>query len=116
LLTVDLPITVTDGQEFNIIVRRVATRRVPVDFPKSPPPQPRIAASARTARERPAKKTAEAEEAPTAAAVSRHPAMRNWRYVVGTFQVKIPVTTSGDAAPGRKHACHHEVAPAADET
>jgi hypothetical protein len=93
LLTVDLPIMVTDGQEFNIIVRRVATRRVPVDVRKSPPPQPRIAASARTARERPAKKTAEAEETPTAAAVSRHPAIRNWRYVVGTFQVKIPVTT-----------------------
>jgi hypothetical protein len=72
LFTVDLPTTVINGQEFDIVVRRVATRRMPIDVRKAP-------------------------EAPRIAAVGDHargPAMRNWRYVVGTFQVKIPVTTS----------------------
>ncbi len=92
LFTVDLPTTVTSGQEFNIVVRRVATRRL-----KEEPPtvsnQPRIAAG------KAKKATVEAEiDAAALAGVSygkeNRPAMRNWRYVVGTFQVKIPVTTS----------------------
>ncbi|MEP6729432.1 MAG: hypothetical protein ABJE10_02285 [bacterium] len=111
LFTVDLPTIVTVGQEFNIIVRRVATRRVKSD----PIPQvPRIAArtggavAARAvnaperasegeqgggthgdAEMRPSKASARA----AAAVIGKHGGMLNWRYVVGTFQVKIPVTT-----------------------
>ncbi|MDB6158492.1 MAG: hypothetical protein JWO04_2198 [Gammaproteobacteria bacterium] len=138
LFTVDLPIGVTAGQEFNIVVRRVSTRRVE----EVPPPQPgpKIAV-----REGSAASDAAAVATPTAGSrkvatkrmdtyaqgaghsggtfsldsdgnaaatdasgpiTERIPAstevaaaardvrvMRNWRYVVGTFQVKIPVTT-----------------------
>ncbi len=86
LLTVDLPTTVTNGQEFNIVVRRVATRRVPVDVPRSPVRRPQLASAGGEVE------NAGAATARPAAAIL--PAMRNWRYVVGTFQVKIPVTTS----------------------
>jgi len=118
LLTVDLPTTVTVGQEFNILVRRISTRRLK----EVPPPQvPRIAAAVRGAgvTRAPANAPggpppsggthgggtydtgtpAASSIAPTAVAVLpgavAAPAriMRNWRYVVGTFQVKIPVTT-----------------------
>lgn len=92
LFTVDLPTTVTSGQEFDIIVRRVASRRVQIDVPNIPA-APRIAAAA---GEKKTKKGAEQEAAAEALLADRAkgPAMRNWRYVVGTFQVKIPVTTS----------------------
>jgi hypothetical protein len=66
LFTVDLPPTVTTGQEFNIIVRRITTRRY----------QEIYVATKRSA-----------------AAMSNSVGVTNWRYVVGTFQIKIPVTT-----------------------
>lgn len=93
LFTVDLPTTVTTGQEYDIIVRRVASRRVPIDVPNVPE-APRIAA---LGNDKKRKKTAagegEAEAAVLVASRTAGLAMRNWRYVVGTFQVKIPVTT-----------------------
>jgi hypothetical protein len=97
LFTVDLPTTVTSGQEFDIIVRRVASRRVPVDVP-SDPRVLRLEAVGRGG-ERKGKKAGEGAAAAAVAAEVvvaarvKGPAMRNWRYVVGTFQVKIPVTT-----------------------
>lgn len=117
LFTVDLPTTVTVGQEFNIIVRRVATRRmqeIPV------PAVPRIAAQAvetraskehkgethdnvsqgsarhsggTFSREAHMTDTPPTAAASTTAAVKPGRVMKNWRYVTGTFQVKIPVTT-----------------------
>lgn len=66
LLTVDLPHTVVKGQEFNIIVRRIATRQ---------------------------KKEVIVKMAETSEAMENRKRMQNWRYVVGTFQVKIPVST-----------------------
>jgi hypothetical protein len=91
LFTVDLPATVTTGQEFDIIVRRVASRRVEIIFDvPNVPAAPRIAAGGANA-----KKGAQGEaDVAVAAAEGLGPAMQNWRYVVGTFQVKIPVTTS----------------------
>jgi hypothetical protein len=67
LFTLDLPSTVVKGQEFNIVVRRVSSRRID-DFNRvddfkeaaeSVGPRPRV--------------------------------QRNWRYVIGTFAVKVPV-------------------------
>jgi hypothetical protein len=69
LFTVDLPPTVLTGQEFNIVVRRIGTR--------SPSPIVEIGAKARQ------RKT---EVAPP-------PLPGSWRYVVGTFQIKIPIST-----------------------
>lgn len=65
LLTVDLPQTVATGQEFDVIVRRVSTRNLP--------------------------RLTERRGAP-AETVGKRPGP--WRYVVGTFQVKIPVATA----------------------
>jgi hypothetical protein len=74
LLTVDLPNTVRVGQEFRITVRRISTRRQ--GTPAGQGEGPVIF-----------------RENALAAASSSHrgKAMRNWRYVTGTFQVTIPV-------------------------
>jgi hypothetical protein len=56
LITVDLPMTVTVGQEFNIVVRRLTSKN----------PKLRL---------------------------TGNPDTRNWRYVVGAFQIQIPVST-----------------------
>lgn len=110
LFTVDLPTTVTVGQEFNILVRRVATRRVQ-QIPVDVPPILTLAGKASKAGKTHSPglqaggtHSIEAQSVATAGTPSHlavHPSdvgkrgrvMRNWRYVVGTFQVKIPVTT-----------------------
>jgi hypothetical protein len=63
LFTVDLPTTVVTGQEFNIVVRRIGTRSTVNIDAKIRQPNTRAALP------------------------------RRWRYVVGTFQIKIPVST-----------------------
>jgi hypothetical protein len=69
LITIDLPTTVVTGQEFNVEVRRVGRKR-----------------DARRIR---------TEAANANATKDQHAARQNiWRYVIGTFQVKIPVATS----------------------
>jgi hypothetical protein len=83
LFTVDLPSSVTTGEIFTITVRRVSTRQAPASEPPPPPPPPP-----------PAPKIAGAgATAPTARA------MTTWRYIVGTFAVRIPVTTSHEMLP-----------------
>ncbi|HET9433682.1 MAG TPA: hypothetical protein VFO37_07995, partial [Chitinophagaceae bacterium] len=64
LITIDLPPTVVKGQEFNIIVRRITSRRYQEDIIAKKPVR---------------KANAKIDI--------------NWRYVVGTFQIKIPVST-----------------------
>jgi hypothetical protein len=71
LFTVDLPLGVQRGQEFNILVRRLTTQFVP-DIPV-----PTTVAAA-----------AAGPKSALAADVSS-----KWRAATGTFQVKIPVTT-----------------------
>jgi hypothetical protein len=71
LFTVDLPPGVVTGQVFNIVVRRIATRRAEVT-----PPPPQIQLWMEAAIREPEK------------------TMHSWRYVIGTFAVRIPVTTS----------------------
>lgn len=62
LLTIDLPQGVRAGQEFNVVVRRISTRRLP-----------------------------SRDVGTHASAGTRGKTTQNWRYVVGTFQVNIPV-------------------------
>ncbi len=76
LFTIDLPSTVVVGQEFNVVVKRISSRRVAQQS------GPVIALAKRAAA------------APGLANVQR-----NWRYVVGTFQVKIPIGTKKDLLP-----------------
>ncbi len=76
LLTLELPTTVTKGQVFTATIRRISTRR--------PPPVISIRSKARSAA-RPAQ---QAGNQPL-----------NWRYVVGTFAVRIPVGTATTILP-----------------
>jgi hypothetical protein len=80
LFTVDLPPGVIAGQEFTITVRRVATRRS-----AAPPPPPAFGGEPATA-------TDEVED-------PHRQLMRNWRYIVGTFAVRIPVATADTILP-----------------
>jgi hypothetical protein len=88
LFTLDLPTTVVVGQEFDVVVRRVTTRRgatrVPTEVPK-------LGLDARFERNRLARGTESHEIVKTDP--PNRKAVRNWRHVVGTFQVKIPVST-----------------------
>lgn len=87
LFTVDLPQTVVTGQEFNIIVRRIASRQ---DDPRgrllhTPP--------ANAGQVDKPKKGEQADVSASLVAVAQTRPPLAWRYVVGTFQVKIPVST-----------------------
>jgi Pro-kumamolisin, activation domain len=79
LFTVELPDGVKSGQAFDVTVRRVSTRSTE----EKTPPSPRV-------------EEQDAEAVVTRGAVH---AMRNWRYIVGTFAVHIPVATSRRILP-----------------
>ena len=86
LFTVDLPTMVVTGQEFNIVVRRIATRETqpPVilhthSLPTNIDPHNKI-------KPKPLKNPDTKKGDSNSGSIS-------WRYVVGTFSVKIPVTT-----------------------
>jgi len=76
LFTVNLPPGVTNGETYTVTVRRISTHPA-----TTTPPPPQIEG-----------------EADARAAVKREP-MRNWRYVVGSFAVRIPVTTAAVMLP-----------------
>ena len=92
LFNIDLPQTVRTGQEFNVVVRRVS-KRLRHETPPPPPP-PRIGARGETSGEE------STGDASTSAAVALSKVDRKvesrgvWeRYIAGSFQVKIPVST-----------------------
>jgi hypothetical protein len=76
LFTVDLPLGIVQGQEFNITVRRITTRQPPIVIEFQ-------------------------NENKSVVNVKRKPAkvMGNWRYIVGTFAVRIPVTHANIMLP-----------------
>jgi len=81
LLTVDLPASVRSGNEFDVVVRRITTKQVTVP-PPPPPPPPKLA---------------------TAAAVTPQAVTKDsfiWRYITGSFLVKIPVQKESTILPG----------------
>ncbi|PWU07888.1 MAG: hypothetical protein C5B51_08890 [Terriglobia bacterium] len=97
LISVQLPTNISVGQEFNLLVRRVSTREVVIIE------APGIAAPRPAAPDKPARATALPEgtdgggtfphpDIPPGPPTPPHTTL-NWRYVTGTFQVKIPVTT-----------------------
>jgi hypothetical protein len=90
LFTVQLPQGVKSGQIYTITVRRVSTYVQPTPPPPPPPPPaPKIAGTAQ-----PAAVESRAEAAPR---------MRNWRYIVGSFAVRIPVTTPKVMLPAEEN-------------
>jgi hypothetical protein len=90
LLTVDLPTTVVAGQEFNVVVRRVTTRRniqTVIARDKARVVNTRTDLPSVPGRNQPP----DNPEGPSVFASQTR--LRNWRYVTGTFQIKIPVGT-----------------------
>ena len=91
LFTVDLPPQVTAGQTFTITVRRISTHPPMQKLP--PPPQIEAVTVAEAAA---------ASEAGAAPEATRHERMRAWRYVVGSFAVRHPVTTPDVMLPAEE--------------
>jgi hypothetical protein len=115
LLTVDLPTTIVTGEEFRIVIRRVATRRMEQREPVvlrsalSRDASPTVTDSATLRDASPGVTDSSTLTEVSAALKKARPriprvvgrrgkdgdgvkvAMLNWRYVVGTFEVRIPV-------------------------
>jgi hypothetical protein len=81
LLTVEVPPGIRAGQEFEVLVRRIATR---LGKPVPPPPPP---------LQSPPSRKLEKKRKPEALAVVERERPIMWRYVVGSFAVRIPVST-----------------------
>ncbi|MBV9151513.1 MAG: hypothetical protein JO204_07050, partial [Alphaproteobacteria bacterium] len=95
LFTVNLPHGaggVKAGQTFTITVRRLTTRLAP----PPPPPPPRIAGRPQSHTRTRARAAASGA---IEAAVGGTPTMQNWRTIVGTFAVRIPVATATRILP-----------------
>ena len=98
LFSIDLPLTVKTGQEFNVVVRRVSKRLRPAGpSPPPPPPAPKIAASGKA---RGGEHHVHALVPARAVAVQEEEVWE--RYIVGSFQVKIPVSTGAAMLPAEE--------------
>jgi hypothetical protein len=86
LITLELPLGIRTGQEFEVLVRRIATRRAKAQPPPPPPPQ---------LQSPPARKVEKGGKAKAAVPQPGAVVERSilWRYVVGAFVVRIPVST-----------------------
>ena len=80
LFTLDLPASIRVGEEFDIVVRRITTKRT-LEAPPPPPP-PQIKRSRTVAP----------------MAVVHKPLL--WRYITGAFLVKVPVQKENTILPG----------------
>jgi hypothetical protein len=76
LFTIELPPGIMPGQEFHVVVRRISTRQTPA--------APVIATRRNTTAKAPLTLS------------KRNDITRDWRYVVGTFQITIPVETNAE--------------------
>jgi hypothetical protein len=95
LLTVDLPLGVRRGQRFDVIVRQIthAEGRTSSPTPGAVLGEPgKIGEPGKTVK-------AAAKSGHAAAAGGRATALRQWRRVIGAFQVAIPVHTKGVLLP-----------------
>ena len=96
LFTLEMPVGIRTGQAFEVVVRRVSTKRgATPPPPPPPPPQPKLQA-ARRRTNAPGKAAAGEPAADVTAAVPHDVVDRSftWRYVVGSFAVRIPVSTA----------------------
>jgi hypothetical protein len=86
LLTIDLPTSVVTGQEFNVVVRRVTTRRNTRTLERFKAPS--VNASTDLPDGAPGQAPPVDFDRPMLASRKQ---VRNWRYVTGAFQIRIPV-------------------------
>ncbi len=97
LFTVELPPGVHAGQTYVITVRRISTQ--PGTPPPPPPPPPPPLAGHAVSGAGHAGSAGSAGAAATTASLTNI----NWRYVVGTFAVRIPVTTAKVMRPSEEN-------------
>ncbi len=115
LFTVDLPSSVRSGESYDITVKRIGTRSAPLPPPPTPPPPiPQIEAHSHAPKHRRDTKAAHhthhthsAPETHTHAETAQQPlaavaSVIRWRYVIGTFQVHIPVATADTILPSEE--------------
>jgi hypothetical protein len=112
LFTVDLPqSSVHTGESFDITVKRVGTKSGPVPPPPPPPPPPiqiqAPAAASKTGKSTKAHRATHGEDAKRSAPPAEIEAAEfartiRWRYVIGTFQVHIPVATGEQILPSEE--------------
>lgn len=112
LFTVELPTTVRAGQEFKVQVRRVSSRTIVPPPPPPPPPPIKTPVGTHslppTFKEPDQKAGAKGGTPPSRKAIVLAPAAEiapaaiNWRYVVGSFEVRIPVTTKEKILPSEE--------------
>jgi hypothetical protein len=124
LFTVDLPSSVRSGESYDITVQRIGTHSAPVPPPPPPPPQiqTQSAAAGPSVAEPSVAEPSVAEPSDdlqatdathgdmepdtpveTAAEVMAHAAaLIRWRYVIGTFQVHVPVLTGAQILPSEE--------------
>ncbi len=102
LLTIELPPSITAGQEFDVVIRRIGTRTVYVPPPLpiegiSIPPRGRGSPASKRARAsraaKPASERVIAPARPADAGVYQDRTLVE-RYVVGSYQVKVPVSVA----------------------
>ena len=101
LFTIDLPAGVRSGQVFDVTVKRLGTR-----IGKRPEPPPPILKTA-AAMFHPDGKSTQAQAGKGRSKQPHAPPMEveriaQWRYVVGTFQIRIPVTTGDRILPSEQ--------------
>jgi hypothetical protein len=89
LLTIDLPSTITHGDVFDVMVRRVSSRRGHLPPPVPPPPELKSPPS----QDPLDRSVIKAAGGPLPAAEKQPPGF-NWRQVCGAFNVRIPVTNA----------------------
>jgi Pro-kumamolisin, activation domain len=95
LFTVDLPAGITAGQEFTVTVRRLSTWQAT----RQPPPPPPIQLAGQAAADTAGAAGTAGKANALAVGGKGGQTMLNWRYVVGTFAVRIPVTTARTMLP-----------------
>jgi hypothetical protein len=110
LFTVDLPPgRVSTGQTFNIVVRRLSSKTYtppPIQTARTTHTMPsRVGAVSKMvkAKSPPAGKGKAAQARERQALVGAPGSAYNWRYVVGSFKVQIPVTTGDKILPSEEN-------------
>ena len=108
LFTVDLPPSqVSSGQQFNILVRRLSSKTyVPPPPIQSPPVRHSMPVNLEEHKEVKGKATPPGKKmqpSPKQPPAQPQPGAYSWRYVVGSFQVQIPVTTGDKILPSEEN-------------
>ena len=91
LLTVDLPQTVTKGQSFTIVAKRVRTYTAPPPIVINAPGPLHAPEVSHRGKPVAAKKDTKRQE--------QAQPQRSWRYITGAFQINIPIQPDSDILP-----------------